>query len=207
MDSFVEILTDVFTDKGGILMIADGEWQDLDVVSLKFAKSGARARATDAAASSAASSDPLPEVLEWVQFPWLLQEHWEHFQGGFSGQQPARAGQPGAAQPGEAQRPPRDTDLFDMDPDEVWHELQAQRQMWRGQQEQAVRDFKVHIRGGQWIAEHTGVAADSTRAQASSYIATRFCQLFAQHKSATFSHAMYTEHFAYKLAEVCCHRM
>ena len=91
---------------------------------------------------------------------------------------------------------PRDPDLFDMSPDEVWAELHAQRARWRGPIEVEVDHFKVNLRGGMWTAEHKGVAVDSTRSVAQSHLAQCFCSIFSQHKSASFSHAMNTEHFA-----------
>ena len=186
-------------------MRADGDWQDLNVLSIKL-NSEVHDRPPVVEADSS-SADPLPVVPDWVEFPWLLQEHWPQLEADGSGGQPARgeARQARVAQSGR-QGLNQDRDLFDMDPDEVWAELGAQRAKWRGPVE-GCEHFKLNLRGGMWTAEHKGVAVDTTRSAAQSNLAVTFCDIYTQHKSASFSHAAYTEHFAWKLAEVWSHRM
>ena len=100
-----------------------------------------------------------------------------------------------------------DLDLHEMDADEVWEELRAQRESWRERAAHGAPDFPVHLRGGVWTAENTGEASDSVRAKASGETAVHFCELYGLTKSATFAYSFYTQELAYKLAEVWADHM
>ena len=65
--STVGVLRDVFTDRGGHLMKADGELIDLDVLSFRLNGSIVPAPDAPAQSSASASSDHLPVVPDWVQ--------------------------------------------------------------------------------------------------------------------------------------------
>ena len=100
-----------------------------------------------------------------------------------------------------------DIDLPEMDVEEVWAELEAQRASWRERGAQGSPDFTIHVRGGKWTAEHTGEATDSVRAQASGTSALSFCEQYGLNRSATFHYSAYPRETAHLLAEVWTDRM
>ena len=199
----VHVLTDVFSEHGGELLKADGHFEALDDIARKF-----RVGRAPRQAPAAGSDDPTPMVGDaepplWVQFPWLLQEdNW----GLIVDADNPNSRQVAPPRPAET-RYKEDLDLHEMDADEVWEELRAQRESWRERAAHGAPDFPVNIRGGVWTAENTGEASDSVRAQASGETAVHFCELYGLTKSATFAYSFYTQELAYKLAEVWADHM
>ena len=180
--AIVHVLTDVFSEHGGELLKADGHFEALDDIARKF-----RVGRAPRQAPAAGSDDPTPMVGDaepplWVQFPWLLQEdNWGLI---------VDADNPNSRQVAPSRlaetRYKEDLDLHEMDADEVWEELRAQRESWRERAAHEAADFPVNIRGGVWTAEHTGEASDSVRAQASGETAVHFCELLRAHQICHF---------------------
>ena len=133
----------------------------------------------------------------------LQEENWGLITDDSDTKSSKKASSSGFGGPGHAE----DIDLWEMDADDVWEELRAQREHWRQQAGQGAPDFPIQMRGGQWTAEHTCQATDSVRARARGEDAESFCSIYTLNKSATFSFTAYGQDFALKFAEVWSGRM
>ena len=188
-------------------MKADGDFIDLDVLSLRLVRSIVPAPDAPAQSSASASSDPLPVVPDWVQLPWLLHDHWPQIEGSAQEQSRQPAGTRPGARAGPCEEGAQDTDLLDMSPDEVWGELANVRARWQGHELAKDEHLTIIERCGAWTYASRGGAADSCRAKRETGLATRFCALYSLHKTASFCFALYGEHVAYQLAQCWVHRM
>jgi hypothetical protein len=95
----------------------------------------------------------------------------------------------------------------DTDAGDVMDALQAARAFWAIRAPPQEIDFRWHIRGGKWTADHEGCAYDCFRSEAVSTNAKDFCQRYALDKSASFYISKYGEETAMTLARFWIQKM
>ena len=120
----MQVLSDVFSEHGGALLKADGDFEALEALSLKLF-GGRAVRETAAASEGPAPAPGESELPLWVQLPWLLQEeNWGLITDDSDTKSNKKTSSSGSRGPGHAE----DIDLWEMDADDVWEELRAQRE-------------------------------------------------------------------------------
>lgn len=96
----------------------------------------------------------------------------------------------------------------EVDPADVFDELQRRRSAWAIDGEDGVTmHFASQLRGGQWTASHVGEVVDSLRCYAATPLAREWCAAHRMAKSCTLSLRLYGDEVCRQLGDVWMARM
>ena len=184
------------------ICVSDETWMPLGEVRALLGDGAARAPA----------AKPEKEVLpaehpsSWLEHPWLMQHLF--MLRSTSGNLCASDAQPRTGRE-KAARPEADAASGDEScetPEDVLEEL-FRRRAELLLLHSDVEHFAWTVRGGRWTAENKGVAFDCYVCAAKTAVAADYCCRVALPRSASFSIALYGDHFGLLLAKAWAHRM